>query len=102
MKRKDDKITLANIKFNLNICKNLFKKELDALSDTATIFFHFVQAFRNKPKYKDFVDICMVEDRVQDLDSVKCGIFQIYFYDNLFNPDKESKIKDKNDLIEKQ
>ena len=102
MKRKDDKITLANIKFNLNICKNLFKKELDALSNTATNFFHFVQAFSNKSKYKDFVDICMVEDRVQDLDSVKCGIFQIYFYDNLFNPDKESKIKDKNDLIEKQ
>ena len=102
MKRKDDKITLANIKFNLNACKNLFKKELDALSNTATNFFHFVQAFSNKPKYKDFVDICMVEDRAEDLDSVKCGIFQIYFYDNLFNPDKESKIKDKNDLIEKQ
>ena len=31
----------------------------------------------------------MVEDRVQDLDSVICGIFQIYFYDNLFNPNKK-------------
>ena len=41
MKRKDDKITLANIKFNLNACKNLFKKELAALSHTATNFFHF-------------------------------------------------------------
>ena len=35
----------------------------------------------------------MVEDRMQDLDSSTCCIFQIYFYDNLFNPDKNSKIQ---------
>ena len=40
----------------------------------------------------------MVEDRVQDLDSVTCGIFQLYFYDNLFNPDENSKIQDKTKL----
>ena len=38
----DGKITLVNIKFNLNACKNLSKKELDALSDTGTSFFHFI------------------------------------------------------------
>ena len=37
----------------------------------------------------------MVEDRVQDLNSVTCGIFQIYFYKNLFNPDENSKIQNK-------
>ena len=35
----------------------------------------------------------MVEDRVQDLSSVTCGIFQLYFYDNLFNPSEKSKIQ---------
>ena len=35
----------------------------------------------------------MVEDRIQDLDSATCGIFQIYFYENLFNPDENSKIQ---------
>ena len=40
----------------------------------------------------------MVEDRVQDLDSVTCGIFQLYFYDNLFNPDENSKIQNKTRL----
>ena len=35
----------------------------------------------------------MVEDRLQDLDSATCGIFQIYFYENLFNPDKNSSIQ---------
>ena len=44
----------------------------------------------------------MVEDRVQDLDSVTCGIFQLYFYDNLFNPDENSKIQDKTKLNKKK
>ena len=35
----------------------------------------------------------MVEDRLQDLDSATCGIFQIYFYQNLFNPIENSKIQ---------
>ena len=43
----------------------------------------------------------MVEDRVQDLDSVTCGIFQLYFYDNLFNPDENSKIQEKTKLNKK-
>ena len=43
----------------------------------------------------------MVEDRVQDLDSSTCGIFQLYFYDNLFNPDENSKIQDKTKLNKK-
>ena len=46
----DDKITLVNIRFDLNACKNLTKREHDALSDTASNFFHFVQAFGNKLK----------------------------------------------------
>ena len=42
-----------------------------------------------------------MEDRMQDLDSVTCGIFQIYFYDNLFNPDKDSEIQNKTKLNKK-
>ena len=75
MTRTDNKITLCKIQFNLNACKNLSEGELDALSDTTT-FFHFIQAFGNKLKLRNFVNIWMVEDRVQDLDSVTCGTFQ--------------------------
>ena len=69
------------------------KDELDALSDTAAISFHFIQAFGNKLKLRNFVNIWMVEDRVQELDSSTWGIFQLYFYDNLFNPDENIKIQ---------
>ena len=35
----------------------------------------------------------MVEDRLQDLGSATCEIFQIYFYENLFNLGKNSSIQ---------
>ena len=63
MTRTDNKITLVNIRFNLNACKNLSKKEADALSDTTSNIFHFIQAFGNKLRLHDFVNIWMVEDR---------------------------------------
>ena len=37
----------------------------------------------------------MLENRIQDLHTVTCGIFQVYFYENLFNPTKTAKYKTK-------
>ena len=101
MTRTDNKITFFNIRFNLNACKNLSVDEFDALSDTASNFFYFIQAFGSKLKLRNFVNIWMVEDRVQNLDSVTCGIFQLYFYNNLFNPNDISKIQGKAGLNKK-
>ena len=97
----DNNIALVNNKFNLNVCKNLSKKELDKLSDTARYFFYFVQSFGNKLKLRDFVNIWMVEDRVQDLNFVTYGIFRIYFSHNFFNTDQNSKIQNKKRLNKK-
>ena len=99
--RSDNKITLCKIKFNLGACKDLTKEEIESLSDTARYFFHFIQAFGIKLKLRSFVSIWMVEDRIQDLDSSTCGIFQIYFYGNLFNPDENSKIQGETKLNKK-
>ena len=98
MNKTDQKITLCKIKFNLGAYKELSKKEIDSLSDTARDFFYFIQAFGIKLKLRSFVNIWMVEDRIQDLDSATCGIFQLYFYENLFNPDKISKIQNESKL----
>ena len=68
------------------------------MRDTASNCFHFIQAFGNKLKLRDFVNIWIVEDRVQELNSLTCGMFQIYFCDNLFNPDENSKIQNKKPL----
>ena len=86
MTRTDEKIFLCNIQFNLNACKNLYTEELNALSNATNNLFHFVQAFGNKLKLRNFVKFWMVKDRIQNLDSVTCGVFQLYFYNGLFNP----------------
>ena len=98
MDRTDNKLTLCKIKFNLGACKHLTKDEIDSLSDTSRNFFYFIQAFGIKLKLRGFVNTWMVEDRLQDLDSSTCGIFQTYFYENLFNPDRNSKIQNKTKL----
>ena len=98
--RTDNKITLVNINFSFSACKNLTKNELDNLSDKARNFFKFVQSFGNKLKLPDFLNLWVVEDRIQDLDSVTRCIFRIYFCNNLFNPDKNSKIQNKKKTIE--
>ena len=94
MTRTDSKITLCNIRFNLSAYKKLSKRELDGLSDAANDLFRLVLAFGNKLKLRNFVNIWMVEDRVQNLNIATCGIFQLYFYDNLFNANENSKIDD--------
>ena len=98
MTRTDNKITLCKIQFNLNACK---KAELDSLSKAAIIFFHFIQAFGIKLKRRSFVNIWMVEDRLQDLDCSNCGTFQLYLYDDLFNPDENSKVQGNTKLNKK-
>ena len=98
MNKTDQKIILCKIKFNLGAYKELSKKEIDSLSDTARDFFNFIQAFGINLKVRSFVNIWMVEDGIQDLDSSKCGIFQLYFYENLFNPDKDSKVQNESRL----
>ena len=87
MNKTDQKITLCKIKFNLGACKELLKKEIDSLSDTARDFFYFIQAFGIKLKLRSFVK-----------DSVTCGIFQLHFYEKLLNPDKNSKIQNESKL----
>ena len=43
----------------------------------------------------------MVKDRLQDLDSSTCSIFQIFFYQNLLNPPENSKIQGETKLNKK-
>ena len=40
----------------------------------------------------------MVDDCLQNLESDTCGLFQLYFYVNLFIPEKNSKILNNKNL----
>ena len=78
--------------------QRIVEKEIDSLSNTARDFFYFIQAFGIKLKLRSFVNIWMVEDRIQDLNSATCGIFQLHFYENLFNPDQNNTIQNESKL----
>ena len=41
---------------------------------------------------KNQIKIIIVEDQLQELITDTCGIFGLYFYENLFNPLSDSKI----------
>ena len=103
MTRTDNKITLCKVRFNLGACKNLSNDEIDSLSDTARNFFCFILVFGIKLKLRNFVNIWMVEDSLQDLDSSTCGIFHLHFYDNLFSrqPQENSEIQNNTRLTKK-
>ena len=60
-------------------------------TETAQNFFHLLQQFAKLKKTND-MNILILEQPVQDLTSSNCGIFQLYFYKNLFDPDEKSKV----------
>ena len=43
----------------------------------------------------------MLDDRLRDLTTDTCGIFQLYFYKNLFDPNSDFKILNHEFLTEK-
>ena len=86
--KKDKKINLTHLQFDIESYKKINK---NSLTSTAQDFFHTLSEFGKVHKNK-IVDVYMVDDQLQDLKSDTCGIFQLYFYTNLFVPKKNSKI----------
>ena len=60
------------------------------------------QNFENKLKIRDFVILWVVGHLIQDPDIVTCGIFQTCFFDNFFNPDKNSEKQNETKLNKKK
>ena len=86
--KKDNIINLTYVRFDTASYKKVKKETLTA---TARDFFHSLSEFR-KVHNKNWVDIYMVDDQLQNIKSDTCGLFQLYFYMNLFLPREGSKI----------
>ena len=56
-------------------------------------FFHFIKSLCQNGKPRATVGVWLLEDPIQKIETVTCGPSQIYFYNNLFLPDKNSKIQ---------
>ena len=62
------------MRFSVSTWENMPHTKKEQLTKMAENFFHLLQ------------------QPVQDLTSSNCGIFQLYFYKNLFDPNVKSKI----------
>ena len=67
------------------------QKTKDQLTDTAQIFFHLLEQFA-KLKKTNCMNLLILKNTLQNLTTSTCGLFQLYFYKNLFAPEEQSKI----------
>ena len=86
--KNDKKINLTYVRFDINLYKKVNKQ---ALTSTAQDFFHSLNEF-GKVHNTDYVNIYMVDDQLQNIKTDTCGLFQLYFYANLFLPKELSQI----------
>ena len=82
--KKDNRVNLTYVQFDLNTFKNVNKRQLTL---KAQDFFHTLNEFAKVHK-RQVVNVYVVDDCLQDPESDTCGIFQLYFYTNLFSPQK--------------
>ena len=88
MNRNDKRINLTYVQFDL---QNYLYADKSKLTNTANDFFYTLFEF-GRVHNESIVDIFMVDDPLQHEKSDTCGIFQLYFYTNLFLPQENSKI----------
>ena len=86
--KKGKRINLTYVQFDLESFRRINRRHL---TPTAQDFFHTLNEFAKVHKRKVF-NVYMVDDQLQDLQSDTCGLFQLYFYTNLFLPRENSKI----------
>ena len=78
--------------------KKLSESEALKLGSTAADLFHLINDIAELNRIKDEVILHLVDNKLQNETSDTCGIFQLYFYKNLFDPLKQSKIINYNKL----
>ena len=85
------KLTLCTMKFSTDNWEKLAHTKKEQLTDTSQNLFHLLTEFSKLKKTKE-MNILVLEYPVQEINSSTCGLFQLYFYKNIFDPDERSKI----------
>ena len=97
--KNDEKINLINLKFSEYEYDRIKRKGyLSKLTDTTKNLFHLLSGFS---KYHNVNEMTLyaVDDQLQEITSDTCGIFQLYFYKNSFDPLETSQIIEHQKLI---
>ena len=79
------------MKFCVDTRHKTSQKTKHELTDTTQNVFHLLKQFAKLKKTK-CMNISILENTIQNLVTSSCGLFQLYFYKNLFDLDEKSKI----------
>ena len=92
--KKDVKINFVSLTFSIESYEKIKEKSLHNLTNAAKDFFHLLSEFGKLKKQKKEMKVILLDDQFQELAIDTYGIFQLYFYKNLFDPVRDSKIID--------
>ena len=91
LKKKDEKLTIITLTFSMIEYEKI--KNANRLSRaTQDLLNLWKNEFEKKHNLKNEVTVHFVDDQLQKTETGTCGIFQLYFYVNLFNPVENSQI----------
>ena len=78
------------LRFSISQYKKL--KNFDKLSKTTLDLLQLINKYGKKHRFRNEVIVQLVVDQLQMIGKDTCGMYQIYFYVNLFNPLDNSSI----------
>ena len=87
---KGNKVTLITLKFSMQEYEKI--KNKNRLSETTIDLLDLMYKFGKKHNLRNEVIVHLVDDQLQMIERDTCGMYQIYFYVNLFNPLENSSI----------
>ena len=88
--KKDKKVTLITLKFSMVEYEKI--RNGHRLKPTTRDLLHLMNEFGKLHKIKDTVKVHLLNDQLQKIETDTCGMFQLYFYFNLFMPFENSSI----------
>ena len=90
LKKKDQKIIIISLKFSIKEYEKI--KNEHRLRPTTQDLLHLIYEYGRLHNIKDLVTVYSVDDQLRKLEADTCGIFQLYFYFNLFVPYENSSV----------
>ena len=94
--QKDNKTALITLKFSTLEYEKIRKKNRS--TDTAIDLLHLINKFEKSHKLKNEATLHFVDDQLQMVEKDTCGMYQLYFYVNLFNPLEDSSFVNEKSL----
>ena len=88
--KNDRKITLISLTFSMREYEKI--KDLKELRTTTQDLLHLMYEYGKLHNIENEVTVFSLDDQLQKIETDTCGIFQLYFYYNLFNPLNKSSI----------